>query len=77
MKTIEVRLEDRVWKCGEEIAAEHGVDLENMVKAYLEQLARNKDVEDDAREFARLAREKGGCSPEGYTFNRDETHHRG
>lgn len=77
MKTIEIRVEDNVWECGEEIAAEHGVDLENMVKAYLEHLATNKGVEDDAREFARLAREKGGRSSDGYTFNREEIHRRG
>jgi hypothetical protein len=57
-------------------AARHGTTLNRLVRCYMEQVSGLADLDRDAAEFARLAREHGGAAPRGFVFRRDESHGR-
>jgi len=57
-------------------AARHGTTLNSMVRRYIEQVSGLADLDQDAAEFARLAREHAGAAPKGFVFKRDDAHRR-
>lgn len=59
-----------------EYAARQGTSLNQIIRQYMEQLTRMDDIEKVADEFARLAEEQGGGSPNGYVFDREKAHKR-
>jgi hypothetical protein len=59
-----------------EYAARKGTTLNRLIREYMEQVIGEKDADSAAAEFARLAREEAGQSPEGFRFNRDAAHQR-
>ena len=59
-----------------EYAAQHGSSLNQMIRNYMEEVTESKDPARQADEFARLATEKAGASPEGFRFDREAAHTR-
>lgn len=59
-----------------EYAARRGTSLNELIRGYMKSVAGATDSVRKAEEFEQLARERGGASPEGYRFNRDESHSR-
>ncbi|MFW6101353.1 MAG: DUF6364 family protein [Bacteroidota bacterium] len=59
-----------------EHAARQGTSLNRMIREYMEQLASISDTDEIAEEFAMLARQEGGASPEGFVFDRETAHKR-
>ena len=57
-------------------AAEHGTSLNRVIREHMQDITGAADLEKHAREFARLATEYGGRSPEGFVFTREEAHRR-
>ena len=55
-------------------AAQQGTSLNQIIRKYLEDIAVVRSTEACAQEFERLARDKGGASPEGYVFDRSDAH---
>ena len=74
---ITLSADKELVKKAREFAAQQGTSLNQIIRQYMEQLTRISDIENNAEEFAQLAREKAGASPKGYIFNREEAHMRG
>lgn len=55
-------------------AAQHGTSLNQIIREHLEEIACVKSIDEYAQEFERLARDRGGTSPDGYVFDRNEAH---
>ncbi len=73
---ITLSADERLVERGRRYAAEHGTSLNRLIRDYMQEIADLGDLERDAEEFARLAREQGGASSTGYVFDRDEAHRR-
>ena len=71
---ITLSADKELVKRAREIAAQQGISLNQIIRQYMEQFTRMSNIEKNADEFARLAREQGGASPRGYVFNREEAH---
>jgi hypothetical protein len=67
--------EDLVRKA-REYAVRHGTSLNQIIREYMEQLARVADTEKNADEFERLAKDRGGLSHPDFVFDREEAHKR-
>ena len=74
---ITLSAEEQCIRRSREYAKKHGTSLNQLIRDYLNTLIDNNNREVIADEFSRLALEHGGCSPEGYVFDRDEAHQRG
>lgn len=59
-----------------EFARRQGVSLNELLRRYMDSITRVEDAEEVADEFTRNALERGGESPPGYRFDRDEAHNR-
>ena len=59
-----------------EYATRHGTTLNQLVRDHMETLTGRLSAAEAAEAFAEVARTSPGCSPEGYRFNRDDTHTR-
>lgn len=66
--------DEQCIKRSREFAQKHGTSLNQLIRDYLNTLTDNSNRERVADEFSRLAIDHGGCSPEGYVFDRAETH---
>ena len=73
---ITLSADKELVKRAREFAAQNGTSLNQIIRQYMEQLTRMSDIEKNADEFALLGRQKGGASPRGYVFNREEAHTR-
>ncbi|MFO7761565.1 MAG: DUF6364 family protein [Desulfobia sp.] len=73
---ITLSADEKIIKKAREYAVRHGTSLNKMIRGYMEQLVSVSNVEQNAEEFARLAREQGRASPAGFVFNREEAHER-
>ncbi len=71
---ITLSADERLLERARQYARQHNTSLNRMIRHYLEQVAGTSDIEQNAHEFARLARERAGASPSGYVFNREEAH---
>ncbi|MBN2051212.1 MAG: hypothetical protein JW760_12240 [Spirochaetales bacterium] len=58
-------------------AGKHKKSLNEMIRDYLKHLVNEGDAAQAAREFEQLALNKGGKSPAGYSFRREEIYDRG
>ena len=74
---ITLSAEEQCIKRSREFAQKHGTSLNQLIRDYLNTLTDNNNRDGVADEFSRLAIEHGGCSPEGYVFDRNKEHHRG
>lgn len=63
-------------KRAREYATQHGTSLNQIIREYMEQFSSVSNVEKNAEEFARLAREQGGAGSTGFVFDREEAHTR-
>jgi hypothetical protein len=59
-----------------EYAARHGTSLNQLVREHMLLLTSTPDRRAVAAEFARLATEHAGRSPDGFVFGRDDCHTR-
>ncbi len=57
-------------------AEEHGTSLNNLIRGFLKNISGENDHSANAHEFADLAKNMAGCSPKGYTFDRESIHER-
>ncbi len=64
--------DEALVKKAREIAVRQGSSLNRMIRDYMEQLASVSDTDRIAEEFAMLAKQKGGESPQGFVFNRED-----
>jgi flavorubredoxin len=75
---ITLSAEEQCIRRSREYAKKHGTSLNQLIRDYLNALIdNNNNREDVADEFSRLAMAYGGCSSEGYVFDREEAHQRG
>jgi len=72
---ITLSINDEVIQEARRRAAAMGVSVNQLVRAYLEQLAGKTDPNADAAEFERLSQTAQGDS-RGWKFNREELHER-
>lgn len=73
---ITLSADEELIKKAREVAARQGSSLNRMIREYMEQLASISDTDRIAEEFAMLARQEGGESPQGFVFHREEAHER-
>lgn len=73
---ITLSASEQVVQRTRQFAVAHGTSLNQLVRDYLERIAGMSELERDAEEFGQLARSRGGRSPVGFTFDRDEIHRR-
>ena len=73
---ITLSADEELVKKAREVATRQGSSLNRMIREYMEKLASVTDVDSIAEEFAMLARQRGGESPQGFVFNREEAHER-
>jgi len=76
MMNITLSADEELVKKAREYAARQGTSLNRMIREYMEQLANIPETDEIAEEFALLARQEGGASPEGFVFDREATHKR-
>ena len=57
-------------------AREHGTSVNQLVRDFLESITGQEDRDRVAEEFARNAVEKAGRSPDGFRFDREQSHRR-
>jgi len=55
-------------------AAQQGTSLNQIIREYLEDIVAVRSTKACAQEFERLARDRGGTSPDGYVFDRNDAH---
>ena len=77
MTKITVSADENLIARARAYAQAHGTALNDLIRNYLTQIARQPDCKIAAEEFAKLALEQSGCSEEGWRFNREEIHKRG
>jgi len=77
MKNITLSADEDLIDSVRAYAQSHGTTLNDLLRDYMKVLASPRDRKEVAAEFARLAREKAGCSEVGWKFNREEAHQRG
>lgn len=73
---ITLSAEEKIVERSRDYAAKHGTSLNQMIRDYMEQIVNLSNLEQDAEEFARLARTSGGNAPAGFVFDREESHRR-
>jgi len=73
---ITLSADENCIKKSREYAQKHGTSLNQLIRDYLDSLTAYKERDAVADEFSRLALEHGGCSPDGYVFDREEAHRR-
>jgi len=73
---ITLSADEELVKKAREYAARQGTSLNRMIREYMEQLASISDTDRIAEEFAMLAKQEGGASPEGFVFDREAAHKR-
>lgn len=73
---ITLSVDESCIKRSREYAGKHGTSLNQLIRDYLNNLTDNQESNVVAKEFSRIALEYGGCSPEGYTFDREAAHSR-
>jgi hypothetical protein len=74
---ITLSADKELVKRAREYAAEHGTNLNHIIRQYLEQLTSFSDMQAKAEEFAKIARDYAGVCESGFVFNREEAHARG
>ena len=72
---ITISVDDEILERVRRHAESIGKNVDQLVREYLEQLARKPSPQADADEWERLSREPKGNS-RGWKFNRDEIHER-
>ncbi|MCF8094188.1 MAG: DUF6364 family protein [Desulfobacteraceae bacterium] len=73
---ITLSADEELVKKAREYAARQGTSLNRMIREYMEQLASISAADEIAEEFAMLARQEGGASPDGFVFDREAAHKR-
>ena len=73
---ITLSVDKELVKRAREYAAQHGTNLNQIIREYMKQFSSMSNIEKNAGEFARLAIEQGGASPTGFVFDREEAHTR-
>jgi len=73
---ITLSADEKIVARSRDYAAKHGTSLNQMIRDYMEQIVNLSNLEQDAEEFARLARTGGGHAPAGFVFDREESHRR-
>jgi hypothetical protein len=74
---ITLSADKELIRLAREYAKRHNSSLNALIRDYLTRLVEEMDSASAAAEFAHLASEFAGRSPEGFTFNRDEIYDRG
>jgi hypothetical protein len=59
-----------------EYAREHGTSLNQLMRDFLASITQRDERKRIADEFTRNALSCGGCSPDGFRFNREQSHAR-
>lgn len=77
MKNLTLSADEGLITSARAYAQSHGTTLNDMIRDYLQVVTGQRDRNEVAEEFARLARDQAGCSPEGWRFDREEVHQRG
>jgi antitoxin component of RelBE/YafQ-DinJ toxin-antitoxin module len=72
---ITLSIEEKVAEEARKVAQSMGKSLNQLVRDYLEQLARLDQLTEEIAEFRRLSLDSRGDS-RGWRFNRDELHER-
>ena len=73
---ITLSADEKLIKRAREYAKQHRSSLNNLIRAYLEQITGEMDGDRAAEEFTSLCREYAGESAPGYHFNRAEENRR-
>ena len=76
MKSITLSADESLIAGARAYAQSHGTTLNDLIRDYLSVLAGQRDRNEAAEEFARLARSEPGCSDEGWRFDRELAHRR-
>ena len=69
--TVTLSVDDQLAQRAREVAAGLGTSLDQLIRAYLEQLTASGDVEAELEELEQLSDQGQGRS-RGWKFNRDE-----
>ena len=59
-----------------EAAKKQNTSVNNLVREYLKKLVNESEPAEASREFAEIARDNGGRSPDGWKFDRDNLYDR-
>ena len=74
---ITLSADEKVVERVREIARRKGTTLNDLIREKLNEIARQKDPEELAREFRAAFERSAARSPDGWTFNREEVYDRG
>ena len=66
---------DLIEKSRRYAKAQH-TSLNDLIRGYLKAVTGDQSVSESVEEFRKLAKERGGKSPQGFRFNREEVHSR-
>ena len=74
MVNITLSAEDDLVAKARAYAQTRNTTVNQLIRDYLGRLTGQMDPQQAAQEFAELARSRGGCSDEGFVFDRREAH---